>query len=276
MKTNKLKLTITCIFIGAILSVTSPLPASAMTVTCVNCSDKFLQMLERITNIEQLESMYKTYAEEMMQTQQQIMMVKQNIEQYVNMVKNTIRLPFAIKNSVIRDFKQLASLTMGLKETVSNIDVLDGVYDAYYPDFNSAKKLVGLPSGEVNPKYYEYYAKWSERVDEATKATFKLSGQQLKEISESEEFDAYIDKLLNEPEGRMQALEAANRLALVQITEARKLRALMAMHIQNQAQIEQKREKEAQTRRLHEEKFFSHIYKQQLERDDPDPVSNNF
>ena len=107
-----MKSIISAVLIGIFLSIAAP--ASAMTVTCVNCSDKFLQALERATNIEQLESMWKTYAEEMMQTQQQIMMVKQNIEQYVNMVKNTIRLPFAIKNGVIRDFKQLASLTMGL------------------------------------------------------------------------------------------------------------------------------------------------------------------
>ena len=61
------------------------------------------------------------------------MMVKQNIEQYVNMVKNTVRLPFAIKNSVIRDFKRLASISKGLVETVGDIDVLDGVYEAHYP-----------------------------------------------------------------------------------------------------------------------------------------------
>ncbi len=271
---DKMRLAVTIIFTLNLFVIS--IPANAMTVTCTNCSDKFLQMLERVTNIEQLESMYKTYAEEMMQTQQQIMMVKQNIEQYTNMVKNTIRLPFATKNSVIRDFKQLASLTMGLKETVSNIEVLDGVYDAYYPNFNSAKQLVGLPSGEVNPRFYKHYADWSERVDEAAKATFKASGQMLKEISESEEFDAYIDKLLNDPEGRMQALEAANRLSLVQITEARKLRALMALHIQNEIMSQQKQEKEDQTRRLHEETFFKNIYKEQLEREDPEPVSNNF
>ncbi|WP_319764094.1 P-type conjugative transfer protein TrbJ [Maridesulfovibrio sp.] len=274
MKITKMKLIITSIFIGAFLTVSTP--ASAMVVTCTNCSDKFLQALERATNIEQLESLWKTYAEEMMQTQQQIMMVKQNIEQYVNMVKNTIRLPFAIKNSVIRDFKQLASLTMGLKETVANIEVLDGVYDAHYPNFNSAKQLVGLPSGEVNPQFYKHYADWSERVDEAAKATFKASGQMLKEISESEEFDAYIDQLLSSPEGRMQALDAANRLSLVQITEARKLRALMAIHIQNQIMLQQKQEKEDQTRRLHEETFFKNIYKKQLDREDPEPVSNHF
>ncbi|WP_081434623.1 P-type conjugative transfer protein TrbJ [Maridesulfovibrio salexigens] len=243
-------------FILIVVMLMNSAPASAMTVTCTNCSDKILQMLERVTNIEQLESMYRTYAEEMMQTQQQIMMVKQNIDQYVNMVKNTIRLPFAIKNSVIRDFKQLASLTMGLRETVADIDVLGGVYHAAYPNFNSAKELVGLPASEVNPQYYEYYSKWSGRVDEATEATFKLSGQQLKEISESEEFDSYIDDLLSTPEGRMQALEAANQLSSIQISEMRKLRALMAMHIQNQAQIQQKKEKIDQIQELNSRGYF--------------------
>ena len=250
----KMKLVATLIFTLSL--IINYIPANAMTVTCTNCSDKFLQMLERVTNIEQLETMYKTYAEEMMQTQQQIMMVKQNIEQYTNMVKNTISLPFAIKNSVIRDFKQLASLTTSLKETVANIDTLDGVYDSYYPNFNSAKQLVGLPSSEINPRYYEYYDKWSERVDKATKATFKLSGQQLEEISNSQEFDSYIDDLLSTPEGRMQALEAANQLSSIQISEMRKLRALLATHIQNQAQIHQKKEKIDQLKELRRKQFY--------------------
>ncbi|WP_432737298.1 P-type conjugative transfer protein TrbJ [Maridesulfovibrio sp. FT414] len=250
--------------------------ASAMTVTCTNCSDKFLQALERATNIEQLESMWKTYAEEMMQTQQQIMMVHQNIEQYTNMIKNTIRLPFAIKNTVIRDFKRLASLSQGLVDTVGELYVLEGVYDAYYPDFNSAKQLAGLPTSDVNPKHYEFYAKWSERVDAATKATFKLSGQQLKEIIESDEFDSHIEDLLSSPEGRMQALEAANQLSSIQISELRKMRALLATYIQNRAQIDQKREKEEQLQKIHEETFFKHIYKEQLERENLPVPDNNF
>ncbi|WP_051676875.1 P-type conjugative transfer protein TrbJ [Maridesulfovibrio frigidus] len=239
-----------------ILLSTLTAPASAMVVTCTNCSDRFLQALERATSIEQLEGMWKTYAEEMMQTQQQIMMVKQNIEQYVNMVKNTIRLPFSIKNTVMRDFKNLASLSKNLVTTMGELDVMDGIYDSYYPSFSYAKDLVGLPSSDVNPKYYEYYSKWSERVDEATKATFKVSGQQLKEISESDEFDSYIEDLLSTPDGRMQALEAANQLTGVQISEMRKLRALMATHIQNQAQVEQKKEKIDQIKDLNSKRFI--------------------
>ncbi len=263
-KQGKHKMRSAVTFILTVVLLMNSAPASAMTVTCTNCSDKILQMLERVTNIEQLESMYRTYAEEMMQTQQQIMMVKQNIDQYVNMVKNTVRLPFAIKNSVIRDFKQLASLTMGLRETVADIDVLGGIYHAAYPNFNSAKELVGLPASEVNPQYYEYYSKWSGRVDEATEATFKLSGQQLKEISESEEFDSYIDDLLSTPEGRMQALEAANQLSSIQISEMRKLRALMAMHIQNQAQIQQKKEKIDQIQELDSLRYFKNNEQEEI------------
>ncbi|MBI9112337.1 P-type conjugative transfer protein TrbJ [Maridesulfovibrio ferrireducens] len=248
------KLTLTLILL--ISFFVSASPASAMVVTCTNCSDRFLQALERATSIEQLEGMWKTYAEEMMQTQQQIMMVKQNIERYVNMVKNTVRLPFSIKNTVMRDFKNLASLSKNLATTMGELDVMDGIYDSYYPSFSYAKELVGLPAGDINPKYYEYYSKWSKRVDKATKATFKVSGQQLKEISESDEFDSYIEDLLSTPEGRMQALEAANQLTGVQISEMRKLRALMATHIQNQAQVEQKKEKIEQVKDLNSKRFF--------------------
>ncbi|NDV28956.1 P-type conjugative transfer protein TrbJ [Desulfovibrio sp. JC010] len=259
--------------IALLVGLISASPASAMTVTCVNCSDKFLQMLERVTNIEQLESMWRTYKEEMMQTQQQIMMVQQNIQQYTNMVRNTIRLPFAIKNSVIRDFKRLAQLSKNLVTTVGDIEVLDGIYEAQYPDFNSAKRLVGQPNAKFTKKYKEYWSKWSERVDAATKATFKLSGSQLQEISDSAEFDSYIEGLLSTPEGRMQALEAANQLSSVQIQEIRKLRALLATQIQNQSMIEAKKEKDQQILRQDSEKFFAPTYGEACKKEaGPEPL----
>ncbi|WP_051677207.1 P-type conjugative transfer protein TrbJ [Maridesulfovibrio frigidus] len=249
-----MKSTVIPILIVIYLAIATP--SSAMTVTCLNCSDKILQMLERVTNIEGLATMYKTYAEEMMQTQQQIMMVRQNILEYSNMVKNTIRLPFAIKNSVIRDFKRLAQISQDLVTTVGDLEVMDGVYDAYYPDFDSAKKLTGLPNKEFGSQYREYWANWSKRVDDATKATFKVSGQQLKDIIDSDEFDSHIEELLSSPEGRMQALEAANQLSSVQIQEVRKLRALFATQIQNQALINEKDEKDDQVLRHDQDKFF--------------------
>ncbi|OEU68038.1 MAG: P-type conjugative transfer protein TrbJ [Desulfovibrio sp. S3730MH75] len=265
-----MKLLIANILLLLLLTAT---PASAMVVTCTNCSDKFLQILERATNIEQLQSLYKTYAEEMMQTQQQIMMVQQNIQQYTNMIRNTIRLPFAIKNSVIRDFKRLANISKNLVSTVGDLEVLDGVYEAQFPSFNSAKQLTNLPNEELNPKYKEYWSQWSARVDEATKATFKLSGQQLKDLGESEEFDSQIEDLLSSPDGRMQALEAANQLASIQIQEIRNLRVLLAVQAQNTALINEKAEKDEQILRHDQDKFFNTNFKDiRMEDAGPEPL----
>ena len=38
-------------------------PASALTVACVNCSNNFTQMMDRVTNLEQLKSMMDSYNE---------------------------------------------------------------------------------------------------------------------------------------------------------------------------------------------------------------------
>ena len=49
-------------------------PAHAFTVTCTNCSNMLVQMLDRVTNVEQLTSMIKQYQEAVEQTRQQINM----------------------------------------------------------------------------------------------------------------------------------------------------------------------------------------------------------
>ncbi len=75
----------------AVLSflMTLATPALSEVVYCTNCSDRFMQALDRTTNMEQLARLWAQYEEDVVQTTQQIRMVQQNIEQYQNMVKNT-------------------------------------------------------------------------------------------------------------------------------------------------------------------------------------------
>ena len=71
----------------------------------------------------------------------------------------------------------------------------------------------------------------------------------------------------------MQALEAANQLASVQIQEIRKLRALLATQIQNQASINEKAEKDQQVLRHDQDKFFNTNYKDtRMEDAGPEPI----
>ena len=90
-------------------------PAFGMTVYCTNCSNQMTQALERVTNVSQLNKLIDQYAEAAQQTQQQIRMVQQNIEQYQNMLQNTAQLPAHLVNQLNGSLLRLASLTRELK-----------------------------------------------------------------------------------------------------------------------------------------------------------------
>ena len=94
--------------------------------------------------------------------------------------------------------------------------------------------------------YHTSWDNWSRRVDDSTKATFQLSGKQLKDLEESGELEAYINELLSTPDGQQKALMAGNQLAALQIQEARQLRELLATKIQSDLASQDKAEKESQ------------------------------
>ena len=83
-------------------------------------------------------------------------------------------------------------------------------------------------------------------MDDSTKATFQLSGAQLKDLENSGELESYINQLLSEPDGQQKAIMAGNQLAALQIQEARQLRELIATKVQSDLASQEKAEKEAQ------------------------------
>ena len=60
------------------LVVTMTVKAEAATVYCTNCSTEWTQALERGTSLEQLRTMLSSYHEAIMQTTQQIELVRNN------------------------------------------------------------------------------------------------------------------------------------------------------------------------------------------------------
>lgn len=226
-------------------------PAVAMTVWCSNCSEKFVQYMERITNVEQLESLWKTYSENVQQTAQQIRLVQQTIEVYRNMVVNTISLPFSVVNAVKGDMMNMVKLINKLGTTIADLQTLDAIYTSSYPHWNGAKEL-------TSPEQYQTkWEDWSKRVDDATQAAFQLSGAQLKAMEDdTPALEAHISNLLSSPAGRKQAIEAGNHLAAMQLQEARELRMLIGTHIQQCAVKDAKSEAKDKVTRAEILKFF--------------------
>ena len=214
-------------------------PVHADTVYCWNCSENVTQALDRVTNLEQA----------IQQTAAQLEMVQQNIQQYANMVQNTVRLPREVIRRISDKLSEAGRITAALNSMRADIQGRARIHEELYGTRDDLKKLANLPRNLLTQgvsAYHTSWDTWSDRVDRATQATFQLSGHQLKQLSESGELEAYVNSLLDTPEGQQQALMAANQLAALQIQEARQLRELIATKVQSDLASQTKREKEGQ------------------------------
>ncbi len=208
--------------------------AQAATVYCSNCSTELTQALERGTSLEQLQTILQTYHEAIMQTTQQIELVRNNIQQYQNMIKNTLALPGDLINQVKGEFALLAKLTNEIRGLKGDVLATGQIFDELYPELEMIKSMAG---GDGNMSATELWERWSREGDSAARATFQVTGSQLKDLAEnSDALDRQIDNLLSTPEGQMQAIKSGNALAAMQVNEMRQLRALMAVSIQASTQ----------------------------------------
>lgn len=246
-----------CLVASAFLVLNIAL-ARAAVVTCVNCSDNIVQALNQVTTLEELGQLASSYEEQVEQTLQQIQMVQNQIQQYENMVKNTIKLPAQLLNSVTGSFRQLASLTGGVQNQVGDIAALGDVFKQVYmnKDFFKGVAAAGTASGgginairQQNAQYYQKWQAMNAEIERASQATFQMSGQQLQDlVQDADAFDTHIASLLNTPEGAVQALDSGNQLAALQIQEARQLRTLMLNSVQAATQRDMSAERKEELR----------------------------
>jgi P-type conjugative transfer protein TrbJ len=239
-----MKRIITTLAVTLLLTVAAASPGRAVTVICANCSTNWTQMMERVTSLDQLKQLLGTYQEAIQQTQQQIALVQNNIQQYQTMLKNTLNLPANLLGQVKGEFSKLAQLTNQLNTLKGDVLAMGEVFNDLYPDLELLKNMAG-GQGDIGVK--EIWTKWSKETDRAAQAAFQVTGSQLKDLTEnSDALDAHIAGLLSTPEGQMQAIQSGNSLAALQIKELRDMRLMMATNIQAATQALMKNEKQEQ------------------------------
>ena len=237
------------LLLASIIFALTSAPSHADVVYCTNCSDKVMQAVEKATSLEQLKTLLKEYDEAVTQTASQLQMVQQNIQQYANMVQNTVQLPLNLVRKISSEMSKVGKITTTLNTMRNDIAGLANIFDSLYTAQDELKDLARLPRNMLSGggmTYRTSWDNWSRRVDESTRATFQLSGQQLKDLEESGELESYINELLSTPDGQQQALMASNQLTALQIQEARQLRELLATKIQSDLASQNKVEKEGQ------------------------------
>ncbi|MDR3631441.1 MAG: P-type conjugative transfer protein TrbJ [Desulfocapsaceae bacterium] len=222
----KLKKTV-IIIVTALLLSTSAAPSRA--IFCSNCSTIIQQILDQITNIEQLSELISQTEQSMRQTEQQITMVN-------NMLQNTKKLP-----SAVNGLTQLAQLTVQLNVQRGDLTSLAQIFNNQYPERTTFSNI-------NNQQLQSYQDNWSQEVDRASQATFQLSGKQLADLQDSGGLQDHINQLTSTPDGQMQAIQAGNQLSVIQIQEARALRELVATNTQSMVSSQMKAEKNDELR----------------------------
>ena len=201
------------IAIGVGLGV--PKPAHA--IYCANCGTEWTQLANNLQLVKQLE--------------QQVAAVQQAIRHYENLLLNTNPLKNQIWSNALGEIKQLNNLLAQAKSLSFASGNLDGVFAQKYGDYQS---YVAQSIGDdtLSAKYQQ----WSEDTNASVLTTLKAAGVQSEQITGVE--DAYLrhlEQLASTAEGRMQALQISNQIALQLARQTQKLRQLMLVQLQLQA-----------------------------------------
>ncbi|MGI6656289.1 MAG: P-type conjugative transfer protein TrbJ [Desulfobulbus sp.] len=219
--------------VAALAAMLVGTPAPGLAVYCSNCSTVFQQALEYATQIKELAELVTQTQEAIKQTEMQI--------------KNIAQLGADLRNNPLDTLLDLANKTARLNTYRAEENVLAQIFNELFPDQSMFADLAGATAEEiqaVNARYQQHYDDWSKAIDQATKATFQLSGRQLKELAENGQLRGYLQNLLNTPEGQMQAIQAGNQLAALQIEEIRQFRELAATQAQSEITQQMKQEKQ--------------------------------
>ncbi|WP_075354675.1 P-type conjugative transfer protein TrbJ [Desulfovibrio sp. DV] len=237
-----------CLFL--IFFVLSSTSSAQYVVHCTNCSDTFTQSLERVTNLEKLQQVYKQVTEAIKQTEQQIELVQNNIDQLENMVKNTVSLPDKIRTKILGTFQKLSSLSQSLNLQRGDASALSQIFSSTYAGTGTIRDMAKSTRETMESAagtFDEMRKKWSEEVDRSQQAAFQESGMQIQDLEQkATELESQLNDLLTTPDGQMKALEAGNHLATMQLQEAQKLRSLLSVSVQASVQKTMKDEKKQQ------------------------------
>jgi P-type conjugative transfer protein TrbJ len=191
--------------------------ASALVVTCTNCGTEFTQLANNVQLVDQLA--------------RQVELVQNALLRYENMLLNTKGLDDQQFGDALAELRKV----MGALDQAQSLSVTSASLDAdfrnKFKDYEAyVKDRLGVDG--LAGKYQQ----WSEDTNSSVLTSLKATREQTQQIEGSEAtlFQG-LEQLATTAEGRMQALQVANQIALAGARQTQKLRQLLTIHLQLQA-----------------------------------------
>lgn len=195
-----------------------PIPrAAALVVTCTNCGTEWTQLANNLQLADQLA--------------RQVELVQEAIKQHQNMVLNTNGLDAFQFGNAMSEIKRVTALLGGARSLTYSASDLDAQFARKYKNYETYLRD-GLDADGLRAKYQQ----WSEDTNSSVLTTLKGAGLQSEQIEGDEDrFFQELEGLTQSAEGRMQALQVGSQIALAAARQTQKLRQLILMQLQLQA-----------------------------------------
>jgi P-type conjugative transfer protein TrbJ len=183
--------------------------------------------------------------------------IQNQLEIYRTMLQNTAILPSHVWGNVEADLRRLRDIAgqgEGIAFTMANADALLSQRFSSYADLRTLR-----PEGE---SFTETYEAWSTTNRETIGTTLKLAGLTAEQFDGEEATTRSLKTLSETADGQMKALQVGHDIAVEQVAQLQKLRALFSQQMTMSAtwlQSEQSLRDLAQARR---EKFFATTLKE--------------
>lgn len=179
-----------------------------------------------VVDVGNLLAQTKSYAQQALQLKQQITSYALQLQQYTNMVQNTVALPTQIWNTVANDIAQVRALS-------NAASVLSGNAGSMVQRLGSASSYISQAAalGNITGQFTMYQQTISNNLDTFGRLTGLQQGQQQ---SDAQAIMAIQGQAISAT-GQMQALQAGNMLAGATANQLIQIQATLAATAQLQA-----------------------------------------
>lgn len=210
---------------------------SADAMYCVNCGTEWTQLMNKAMMVKQLAN----------QAQQ----LKAEIGQYQDMITNSKTVPSQLWGKAMQDFQQLTNVMQRSRALAYSASNLDGQFANRYGSYNSY-----LSRKMGNNDWQNKYAQWSKEGTDNTLYAMKGLGVQASQLQNDQVLLQRLQSMASSAEGRMQAIQVGNMMAAQNVDQVMKLRQLMMMQLQMQANYLALQQDQAAARQASREKLY--------------------
>jgi P-type conjugative transfer protein TrbJ len=221
----------------AALSLSMTTSQAIDSVYCTNCGTEWTQLFNKVQMVKQLATQFQQ--------------LQAQINQYQNMIQNTSGVSQHVWGNALGDIQKLNALLQQSKALAFSAGNLDSQFAQRYQGYKT------YAASQMNSAdWRNKYNQWSREASDNALYALKAANAQNIAMQDENALMKRLQALSQSAQGRMEALQIANMMAAQNVEQVQKLRQLMMLQLQMQAnyyQLQQDKEDALQAAR---DRFF--------------------